>query len=166
MRRNTPDKSCAPVGVCPLTSAGTSRAASTVNTATRWSPNPPSQISKPKGPRSARRSLRRSRNPEGAFTVRAQGLAPDPARTACCWIPAARRAPEHGFTKISFNRGREAHGDPFSETAPGSCARDWRGAQQPRSGGTRPGAEGPERVSAKPRKARFFAEPSAGLSFP
>jgi hypothetical protein len=28
------------------------------------------------------------------------------SREACCWIPVAWRAPEHGFTKFQFNGGR------------------------------------------------------------
>jgi hypothetical protein len=35
-----------------------------------------------------------------------------------CWIPAARRAPEPGFTKFRFYGGRIAHGDPSAKLPP------------------------------------------------
>jgi hypothetical protein len=46
-----------------------------------------------------------------------------------------------------------------------NCARDWRGAEQPRRLAASGQTLGPERVSAEPRKARFSAQPKMRPNF-
>jgi hypothetical protein len=84
-----------------------------------------------------------------------KGLAPKAARAACYCIQVERRAPEHGFIVIQANGGQ--HTRTRSAKPP-----PVRGLEGFSRGTKQRGVERPERVSAEPRKARFFAEPPAG----
>jgi hypothetical protein len=153
------DKSRTPVGVCPPTPTGISRdrlrrecGYAAAHLAHRHDNPPPHQAAEgaPHKP-----YIRKAGVPFDSVWDCSHPIRHVERVVGFRWHGEPRPCKDTSQRSLTINGAAKPTAMLSAEAAPGSCARDWRGAQQPRSEGTaRPGAEGPERESAEPRKAR------------